>query len=106
MSFKLRYNDLRLLLTPLNLRLVTFPRDLALKVRHRYSPMAKPMIVMELIDLSPDALGWSLSRVSLVRHHLEALLTLAHQRNKDSITLGNPHTPNIYTDLQRHEMMH
>ena len=65
MSFKLRFNDLRLLSMPLNLRLVTFPRGLAPKVRHRYYPMAKPMIVMELIDLSPDALGWSLSRVSL-----------------------------------------
>ena len=60
MSFKLRFNDLRLLSTPLNLRLIAFPRGLALRVRHRFCPIAKLMTAMELIDLGPNALGWSL----------------------------------------------
>lgn len=60
MSFKLRFNDLRHLSTPLNLRLIALLRGLALRIRHRSCPMAKLMTAMEMIDLGPNALGWSL----------------------------------------------
>lgn len=60
MSLKLRFSELRLLSTPLNLRLIAFPRGLALRVRRRFCPMAKLMTAMELNDLSQNALGWSL----------------------------------------------